>query len=132
MNRTHFKNSSKGQSIVETALVLPILLLILTGIIDFGFLFNNYIMILNASREGARCAAIGCSDAEIDDIVGNAAAMLDETKLTMVINPDESMRKKGDEITVTIRYQYSPITPLIGSIVSDPVELEVQTVMRME
>ncbi|HPD01593.1 MAG TPA: TadE/TadG family type IV pilus assembly protein, partial [Acetivibrio sp.] len=42
---------------VETALILPIVVLLLTGIIDFGILFNNYLVITNASREAARNAA---------------------------------------------------------------------------
>ncbi|NMA34448.1 MAG: pilus assembly protein, partial [Clostridiaceae bacterium] len=34
-----------GQSLVETALILPVLLLLLTGIIDFGLLFNSYLVV---------------------------------------------------------------------------------------
>lgn len=47
----------RGQSLVEMALVLPLLLLLLVGIIDFGRAFNNYIIITNAAREGARYAS---------------------------------------------------------------------------
>jgi Flp pilus assembly protein TadG len=43
-----------GQSLVEFALVLSPLFLILLGIIQFGFIFNSYITITNATREGAR------------------------------------------------------------------------------
>lgn len=46
-----------GQSLVETALVLPFLLLLLAGIIDLGFAFHGFIVLANASREGARYAS---------------------------------------------------------------------------
>src|SRR5450759_2456703 len=49
---------SRGQSLVEFALVLPLLLLILLGIIQFGFIFNTQVTITNAAREGARAATI--------------------------------------------------------------------------
>jgi Flp pilus assembly protein TadG len=45
---------TKGASMVEFALVLPILILILFGIIEFGILIYNQQVITNASREGAR------------------------------------------------------------------------------
>lgn len=48
----------KGQSMVEFALVLPILLIVLCGILDFGWLYYNQITLNNAAREGARYAVI--------------------------------------------------------------------------
>jgi hypothetical protein len=52
-----------GQSMVEFSLVLMPLFLILLGIIQFGFVFNSYITISNASREGARIGSIYIYDA---------------------------------------------------------------------
>jgi hypothetical protein len=43
-----------GQAVIELALTLPLLLLVLTGIIDFGFQFQRYEVVTNAAREGAR------------------------------------------------------------------------------
>ncbi|MBQ6711114.1 MAG: pilus assembly protein [Clostridia bacterium] len=53
-----FVRSEKGQAIVEFALVLPLLLALLCGIIDFGWLYYNQITLNNAAREGARYAVI--------------------------------------------------------------------------
>ena len=44
---------------VEFALVLPVLLLVLLGILKFGLLFNNYITLMDAVRSGARTLALG-------------------------------------------------------------------------
>ncbi len=49
--------SSRGQSLVEFALTLPILLLILVGVLDLGRLYFTYISLTNAAREGARYGA---------------------------------------------------------------------------
>ena len=49
---------TNGQAIVEFALVLPILMAILLGIIQFGIIFNNYITLTDATRAGARKAAV--------------------------------------------------------------------------
>ncbi|MFW6136197.1 MAG: TadE/TadG family type IV pilus assembly protein, partial [Chloroflexota bacterium] len=53
-NRAFRHRRQRGASLVELALVLFILLLILAGIVDFGRVFNHYVVITNASREGAR------------------------------------------------------------------------------
>lgn len=55
----------KGQSLVEFSLVLPVLLLVLMGIIELGYLAHNHLALANSAREGARAAAVG---KEADDI----------------------------------------------------------------
>ena len=54
----HLVSPDRGQSLVEFALVLVPLFLILLGIIQFGFIFNSYVTITNASREGARTGTV--------------------------------------------------------------------------
>jgi Flp pilus assembly protein TadG len=121
-----------GQSMVETALVLPVILFIMLGIVDFGFLFNNYLVIDNASREGARSAAVGSSDSVINSTVTSIAASLDQSKLKTTINPPEDERTKGSEVTITVEYDYSLLTPIIGVVIPNPVHLTANTVMRVE
>lgn len=123
----------EGQSLVETALVLPILLLILTGIIDFGMLFNNYLIVGNASREGARSAAIGSTDEQIRTAVYNVASTLDSSRLTITITPDQTTgRTTGDSVAVTVEYEYNMITPIVAAIVPGPLDLRTSTTMRCE
>lgn len=50
-------HGERGANLVEFALVLPLLILLLVGVADFGRAFNNYMIITNASREGARYAS---------------------------------------------------------------------------
>ena len=58
--------SERGAELIEFALIFPLLLLVLLGIIDFGFLFQRYEVLTNATREGARIAVLpGYSDADV-------------------------------------------------------------------
>lgn len=124
---------NKGQSLVETALMLPVILLLLTGIIDFGFLFNNYLIVSNAAREGARAAVTGSTDAQVSSVVNNSAVSLDPAKLTVTITPDETAgRAPGDMVTVAVQYRYSMMTPIIAAIIPGPVNLDSSTTMRCE
>jgi TadE-like protein len=50
--------SERGAELIEFALIFPLLLLVLLGIIDFGFLFQRYEVLTNATREGARMAVL--------------------------------------------------------------------------
>lgn len=56
------RKQGSGQSLVEFALVLPVFLLILWGIIDMGFMFYSRITVINAAREGARSAVTAIDD----------------------------------------------------------------------
>jgi Flp pilus assembly protein TadG len=63
--RSHWNptREDRGAAAVEFALVLPILLLLLGGIIDFGFALNTQISLTHAAREGVRVEALGTGDA---------------------------------------------------------------------
>ncbi len=59
----HGKES--GQALIEFALALPLLILLVAGIVDFGLAMNTWNTTQNAAREGARIAAISNSEATI-------------------------------------------------------------------
>lgn len=58
---------NKGAAVVEFAVVLPILLLLVFGIIEFGFLLYNKAMLTNASREAARVGIVYTLDREAEE-----------------------------------------------------------------
>ncbi|WP_432357097.1 TadE/TadG family type IV pilus assembly protein [Sporosarcina sp. UB5] len=124
--------SQRGQALVETALLLPILLILLFGITDLGRVFHAYLTLDHAGREAARVAAIGADDAEIIDKIELATGSLNEDKLTHTISPQgKSNRPSGSEVTITLNYSIELLTPLISHL-SGPIELENKTVMRVE
>jgi Flp pilus assembly protein TadG len=59
-------SNERGAAAVEMALVLPILLLLVFGIIEFGFIFNRYISVTHAAREGVRQLALGVEPADAE------------------------------------------------------------------
>jgi Flp pilus assembly protein TadG len=120
----------KGQSFVEFALVLPVLLIIIMAILEFGLMFNAYITISNASREGARLGSLGGSDIEIVQRVVQTSPVLDSTKITVTVTP--ATRTRGDMLRVLVSYDYTLITPVISNIISPMVDLDAETVMRVE
>jgi len=62
--------SQRGAELIEFALVLPLLLMIVLGIVDFGFLFQRLEVVTNAAREGARMAVLpGYSTADVQNRV---------------------------------------------------------------
>lgn len=61
--KVRFSRDDRGSQAVEFAILVPVLLLILLGIVTFGFVFNAQITVTQAAREGARFAAICGQDA---------------------------------------------------------------------
>lgn len=122
---------NQGQAVVELALVLPILLLILFGIFEFGRIFNADLVITNASREGARKAAVGGSDSEVASTVNSAIGLLDAASLVVTVTPSGS-RTSGEQVSVQVDYSVDIIVPVISSIVPNPFPLSSKTVMRIE
>jgi len=124
------RRNEKGQSLVEFALVVPLVILILMAIIEFGFMFNAYITISNASREGARLGALGSNDTAVVTRVVDTSVALDPSKISVIITP--ANRSRGDMIRVQVNYNYVLITPIISSVLSPFIDLEAETVMRVE
>ncbi len=122
----------KAQSMVEFAIIFPILLLILVGIIEFGFMFSGYLTLSNASREAARSISLGAGDVAAVQKVKDSAANLDKTHIVVTINPVEAIRKQGDLVTLTITYDYDFLTPFMEKIFGNNFILKTETTMRVE
>lgn len=127
-----FMRNERGQAMVELALVLPILLILLMGTVEFGRIFHSYLIITNASREGARLATLGASDAEITTRVGMTTIGLDTTKMQINVTPVHAQRKTGIMTTVEVRYNISLVFPLFDIFIPDPIPITSKTVMRIE
>ena len=109
----------RGQTMVEFAIVLPVLCLLLFGAIQFGILFNNYVTLTDAVRAGARKAAVSRQitgttprQACIDQIKASASD-LDLSKLTPSCSSDW---QPTSTVTVTATYPYS--ISLLGLVVA--------------
>ncbi|MFZ5595960.1 MAG: TadE family protein [Bacillota bacterium] len=127
-----FLKDNNGQAMVELALVLPILLVLFMGVVEFGRIFHSYLIITNASREGARVAITGKSDADIEARVDLTTSSLEKTEVTTTISPAQSLRRSGSLATVEVKYNVDLIFPLFDLFVPDPLPISASTTMRVE
>jgi Flp pilus assembly protein TadG len=139
--------SEKGAAAVEFGIVLPVLVLLIAGIMEFSILLYDKAVITNASREGAR-AGIVCSepnpisDAEIEAVVNNycashmitfGAAPGVTTSVSLAGSGPAGGPVSGDPLTVLVNYHYDfLVIPNFLSSLAGGINLAGQTVMRME
>ncbi len=114
------RRREEGQAMVEFAMILPLLLVVIVGIIKFGTVYNNYITLTNATRVGARELALGrglqnpCTPAE-NRAIGSAASLkLTPSQLTLLIGASlcssfpvpmtENVMLQGNQITFQAKY----------------------------
>ncbi|MHA7306314.1 TadE/TadG family type IV pilus assembly protein [Arthrobacter sp. TMN-49] len=115
------KDSERGAAAVEAAFILPVLLLLVIGIMEFGFLFNQQISATNAAREGARNAAIHYADpgfpASVETAAEDAAPTLAFAGPPTITYSSGSACGAGVRVTVTVNVAPGPVRGwLIGFI----------------
>jgi Flp pilus assembly protein TadG len=101
-----------GQAAAEMAMVLPILCALILAIAQFGIAFNNYVTLTDATRAGARKAAVarftGDQGAAAKAAVYSAATDLKSASLNVTVAADNGdWTTPGNNITVTATYPYS-------------------------
>jgi Flp pilus assembly protein TadG len=108
--------NEQGQTMTEFALVLPVLALLLFAVIQFGIVFNNYVTLTDATRAGARKAAVSRQTA---DPVGTTVAAvqasakdLSQSDLNVTVSSDW---QPTDDVSVTATYPYK--ISLLGMVV---------------
>ena len=128
--------SESGASAVEFALLLPVLMLILFGIIEFGLALHRQAILTNASREGARLGIVqsipaittGQIDARINTYL--TAAGIAPGSVTRAISPIVPVTGTPVTVTLTLPYTYA-VLPGLTSIVPT-INLVASTVMSHE
>jgi len=122
-------HKQEGAAAVEFALLLPVLLIILLGIIDFGLYFYNDLQLTHAARDAARYLSVGNST--------GAQQALDDAKDRLVSTSTPAVTltpgSQGQEATVTVTATYNFITPLPAFVgIGSSVGINASAVMRRE
>lgn len=119
------RKNERGAAAVEFAIVLPVLLLILMGIIEFGHAYNAQLTVTQAAREGVRVMAISNDPTAARTATKNAARTLYPalTDSNVVISP--AACAPGTTASITITYPVSTLTGIVG-----PIKLTGKGVMR--
>lgn len=110
----HQQKKESGQAMVEFALILPIFIFILFGVIEFGWIFSNQISVTSAAREGARegiiCASESDFTSRVKSKVQSSAPNLDASSLSVTVT--KTGASGNDDVVVSLDYVVSPLTPL--------------------
>ena len=122
----------RGQSLVEFALIIPILLLLLMGILDLGRAISAYNSVSNAARSAARVAVVDQNASVVDQAAIDEAFGLDlepdDVDFNPNVNGDSPCRLQVCEVEVSVEYTYEAATPIIGNIVGP---ITVRSVTRL-
>ncbi len=140
------RSRTRGQALVEFALVIPVFMLILCGVLDFGFMLYSRMTVINASREGARIAVTAADNTTIPTLASgtvlsnvpglNTGPALDHRPAASRSRPPGSCNfstttgsQSGDAVSVRVTYTYQTFFPLFfGS--TFPMSSTVQMVLE--
>ena len=120
---------SRGQALVEFALVFPLFILIMVGLFDVGRAVYSFNTVANSARAAARVAIVNQTPAAIRDRAVEMGVALNLTAGDIVLDP---CAEAGCMYGVTVNWDYEPITPLIGDLfdptISSTAEMPVEFV----
>lgn len=133
----------RGSAMVEFALIAPLLILLLLGIMSAGLLINSKIIVAGAAREAGRTWAIAKDDATArtkaaSAITAGGLPYYHNSDVLFNPNRDVTFVRKGDYIEVTVTYRQPTYAPFIADIIdrSSPgdgyVTIKSQSLFRVE
>lgn len=123
-------SSQRGASAVEFAILLPLMLLILGGITDFGRAMFTEIQLQNAAREGARAAVV--SDASEDEIIARASSSAPDMS-DLEVTVDSQCPGDTAQVTATKDFDWillGPAARILGSTTTFSDNLSATAVMQ--
>lgn len=128
--------TESGQSLVEFALVVPILLVFILGILEFGWILNAKITLTSAAREGVRAAVVTnvdrssrAFDAAKESVTGVSGITLINDSSHYTYSEEEDTVNNIRNAIVVIK---GNVKPIIGLFVDDPYVISAKAVMRIE
>ncbi|NJC73591.1 pilus assembly protein [Planosporangium thailandense] len=130
MARGRRTRRDEGAAAVEMALVLPLLLFVLFGVIDFGRMLNTQLTLTEAAREGARAAALGQSaDARVQAATTGLRGVTD----TVTTCPATGAASANAVVTTQVRFSFvtplAALAPLFGGNLASSITLTGRGVM---
>ncbi|WP_078593385.1 TadE/TadG family type IV pilus assembly protein [Evansella clarkii] len=124
--------NEKGQALAEMALVIPLLLLLLVGIVDLGRVLYTYSSLHFTTQETVRLSGFGKTDSEVTQFARNNFSAGDSSQLKVQVSPGAAQRRPGNYVTVRLEYPVKPITPFAGRVFSGPITLRTDSTIRIE
>ncbi len=134
--RLFHRRRESGQSAVELALTLPLLLFLICGMLELGWLASNRLVLENITREGVRAGIIATSAASnTSDVIARIDAMKPDYMtgdLNVTVTYSNTSDFRAGDITVVTTYDLPTITPLAGMLTDDGAfHLRAECTMKM-
>ncbi|MDR7157520.1 TadE/TadG family type IV pilus assembly protein [Arthrobacter sp. BE255] len=107
-------DSERGAVAVEFAILLPLLLMLVLGTIEFGRAYNAQITLTNAARDGVRVMAIANDPTSAKTAAISAAASVSTTIPTSDVTLSTETCSTGAQVTLTVKYTLSTVTGIAG------------------
>ncbi|MGX9900233.1 TadE/TadG family type IV pilus assembly protein [Arthrobacter sp. SA17] len=108
------RTSERGAVAVEFAILAPVLIMILMGIMEFGRAYNAQVALTNAAREGVRVMAISNNQTAARTSAKNAAPTLNPALVDSNITFSAASCVTDAQMTVTVTYTLSTMTGIAG------------------
>ncbi|WP_347108277.1 TadE family protein [Paenarthrobacter sp. S56] len=108
------RESERGAVAVEFALLAPVLVLLVLGIMEFGRAYNAQVSLSNAAREGVRVMAISNDASAARSAAKNAAVSLNPKLADTNFTFSASSCTSGTQMSLTIKYTLSTLTGIAG------------------
>ena len=143
---TNTFRSERGAAIIETAITLPLVLLVCVGIFEFGRAYQTWQVMTNAAREGARVAVLpdpvaGATDARVREYLRMGGLNYDASVLVNITPVPVSLggigTASGSRVTVTYPFTFMVLQPVARLVVGNssaggPITLTAKVTMRNE
>ena len=136
------RKDERGLAATELALVLPLLLLIMFGIIEGGRIFSAWLEITNDAREGARYGAVRVGDPAAEPtlladvkayVTQRAAGLVDTDPQKFGVTVQKLNEGASDvSLSVAVSYKMEIYMPLVQQLLPNPLHLSARSVMRAE
>jgi Flp pilus assembly protein TadG len=126
--------SELGQSMVETAIVLPVVLLLLVAIVDAGRVFHSWLIVTNAAREGARSASAQQPWTTVEPRIEAASGtwLCDGIDLTCTSPGNNIQGVSGSSVTIQVSRDVTLLTPIMSALWGGTVTLTGDATMQLE
>lgn len=129
------RRRTKGQSLVEFALLIPLIILLFTVFLDIGRGVYYYISLTSAVREGARYATVNPTQTAVqrtavETVIRNKMQSVNTTELTITVTPPNPC---CDIMRIQARLRFRPVTPGLQGFVrgGNGIPLNVNTAVRV-
>jgi Flp pilus assembly protein TadG len=138
------KKNERGAALLETAITIPMILMVCIGIFEFGRAYQTWQVLTNAAREGARLAVIqGSTDADVRArvnayLTGGGLTSLGDDKIVLTRNKPLTGTDTASQIQVNYSFSFLYLNPVVRLVTpssttgQDPITMTSSAIMRNE